>query len=233
MAAGSDFLLSRRSVVAGLAAATAAPVAVCHAADEPVSPVARGMLADNALAKAFQPIPGNHDIGDVELDGPDGTRSFADFRGKTLIVPLWAEWCGPCLSELPDFARLERMYGSASFAIVPVLTGTRKAFKPPLLASVFAKMGTSVFEPLIEHRYGSRLLKMLAMQSNHEIAIPCNVLVSPTGAVVAREIGKLTADTAPDANAALRSATTAQTLWSTPVADEFVGALATGFLTRL
>src|SRR5712664_850548 len=29
-----------------------------------------------------------------------------DFRGRTIVVNLWATWCGPCITELPALARL-------------------------------------------------------------------------------------------------------------------------------
>ncbi len=38
---------------------------------------------------------------------PSGTRvTLADFRGKPLMVNLWATWCAPCLAEMPALDRL-------------------------------------------------------------------------------------------------------------------------------
>lgn len=94
------------------------------AADDTASPVAHGALAQNSLARAFESAPA--DLPSVTLVGSNGERSIADLRGCTILMPLWAEWCGPCLSEIPDFARLLKKYGNGKFAIVPVLTGTQK-----------------------------------------------------------------------------------------------------------
>jgi len=41
----------------------------------------------------------------TDLDGRP--VSLADFRGKPLIVNLWATWCRPCLKEMPSLDRLQ------------------------------------------------------------------------------------------------------------------------------
>ena len=49
------------------------------------------------------------------LDG--STVSLSDFEGQVLLLNLWAPWCGPCVGEMPDLARLQRDYGARGLAV--------------------------------------------------------------------------------------------------------------------
>ncbi len=40
----------------------------------------------------------------LDLDG--GTVDFGQYRGRPILLNLWATWCGPCLREMPSIARL-------------------------------------------------------------------------------------------------------------------------------
>ncbi len=44
---------------------------------------------------------------DVVFEGPKGEPArLSDFRGKPLLVNLWATWCGPCVAEMPTLDRV-------------------------------------------------------------------------------------------------------------------------------
>ena len=44
--------------------------------------------------------------------------SLADFRGKLLLLNIWATWCGPCREEMPTLDRLQTRLGGADFEVV-------------------------------------------------------------------------------------------------------------------
>lgn len=51
-------------------------------------------------------------------DGTDVT--FAQFRGKVVVVNLWAMWCAPCRTEMPTLARLAEAYAGQDVAVLPI-----------------------------------------------------------------------------------------------------------------
>ena len=51
-------------------------------------------------------------------DGADAT--FAQFRGKVVVVNLWAMWCAPCRTEMPTLARLAEAYQGKDLVVLPI-----------------------------------------------------------------------------------------------------------------
>ena len=51
-------------------------------------------------------------------DGADAR--LQDFRGKVVVVNVWAMWCAPCRTEMPTLARLAELYAGADLVVLPI-----------------------------------------------------------------------------------------------------------------
>jgi len=76
----------------------------------------KGGLGKLVYADAPAPLPG--DIGFTDDAG--APRSLADYKGKVVLLNLWATWCAPCKVEMPSLSRLQAALGGNDFAVVPV-----------------------------------------------------------------------------------------------------------------
>ena len=48
------------------------------------------------------------------------TATLAQFRGKVVVLNLWATWCAPCVKEMPELDRLQGMFPAKDLAVVTV-----------------------------------------------------------------------------------------------------------------
>ena len=80
-----------------------------------------------ASAKAASPAPALEfrlpkdppplkDLQFVDADGRE--RTIADFRGKVLLLNIWATWCAPCRFEMPSLDRLQAKLGGTEFQVI-------------------------------------------------------------------------------------------------------------------
>jgi thiol-disulfide isomerase/thioredoxin len=90
-----------------------------------IAPLVRGEVAALALADAPRMVP------PLAFKGPDGAqRTLADWRGRTVLVNLWATWCVPCRKEMPALDALQQELGGPPFEVVAVNIDTRNLEKP-------------------------------------------------------------------------------------------------------
>lgn len=62
---------------------------------------------------------------DLNFTSVNGTRlSLTDFRGKYVLLNVWATWCPPCREELPSLERLQGALGGAAFQVITLSTDT-------------------------------------------------------------------------------------------------------------
>jgi thiol-disulfide isomerase/thioredoxin len=109
MAGGAD-----NDVAALPVAKTAAPVVA--QASPPVAglnPLSQGEMAKFVFKKEPEPMP---EIAFV--DGTGAAKTLKDFKGKVVLLNLWATWCLPCRKEMPALDRLQAALGSDKFEVV-------------------------------------------------------------------------------------------------------------------
>ncbi len=138
----------------------------------PKTEVAAGRLAAFVHKKTPEPLP------DVSFtDGSGNSKSLADFRGKTILLNLWATWCAPCREEMPSLDRLQQEFGSDKFEVVALALerGGAKAARKFLDEIKASNLALYVDKST---RAGSKL-RVLGM--------PTTILIDGEG----REIGRL------------------------------------------
>jgi thiol-disulfide isomerase/thioredoxin len=85
--------------------------------------VASVLASEAALAGT----PGEVEVGGTLRNAPlygfaGDFRWLNEFRGKPLIINVWASWCAPCRAEMGSLERLSRRYGGKQFNIIGIST---------------------------------------------------------------------------------------------------------------
>lgn len=89
------------------------------AAPAPAGGVSRD-LATGTLA-AFLIRPDRKPVKDLSFqDGSGKPLKLSDWRGRVVLVNLWATWCAPCRKEMPDLAKLQKELGSDQFEVLAI-----------------------------------------------------------------------------------------------------------------
>lgn len=57
---------------------------------------------------------------EFKLVANESPRTLADYRGKVVVLNLWATWCPPCREEMPMLERLEQRYGKDGLVVIAV-----------------------------------------------------------------------------------------------------------------
>ena len=90
-----------------------------------IAPLAHGEVA--ALTMATTPLR----LPDLAFEDADGKpRKLSEWRGKTVLVNLWATWCVPCRKEMPALDSLQTKLGGKDFEVVAINIDTRDPEKP-------------------------------------------------------------------------------------------------------
>ena len=116
------------------------------------------------------------------LDGT--TFHLADYRGRIVVINLWATWCTPCVGELPYFSDFSRAHAEDAVVLAihsSFVTDDPKAF--------LADKGYAM--PFATDPADQRLFKIV----NGSTTLPQTIVLNRRGEVVYNQVGSVTAET--------------------------------------
>ena len=79
-------------------------------------------LKDSPFTPSGKPLLGKSvPAPDFTFPGLDGKKvSLADYKGKVVLLNIWATWCAPCVAEMPSMEKLYQELKNEDFVILAV-----------------------------------------------------------------------------------------------------------------
>jgi thiol-disulfide isomerase/thioredoxin len=137
-------------------------------------PAPASAMAAFVRKAAPTPLP---EIGFQDASG--ATVTLAQWKGRVVLMNLWATWCGPCRKEMPALAALQKQLGGPDFEVVAVSVDSKGAEA----SSAFLK------------ETGADSLKLYVdpstkvLEAIQAIGLPATVLIDRQGNEIGRMLG--------------------------------------------
>jgi thiol-disulfide isomerase/thioredoxin len=152
------------------------------------APPLSGTVANFTVFDPLRPAPEA-----VFADGDGNPVTFADFRGKVVLVNFWATWCVPCVQEMPALDRLQAKLGGEGLRVVALSQDRDGA---PAVVRFYEKYDFGNLEVYVDPKG--------ALAAPFGIGVlPTTVLIDRAGRLVGQLVGAAEWD-APEAQALIR-----------------------------
>jgi len=114
------------------------------------------------------------------FSGPDGKPAkIADFKGKPVLVNLWATWCAPCVKELPTLDKL------AASGAIDVLAVSQDSGPHPSVVAFMSSQRLGALKPYQDDKMA------LSGALGPDTVLPTSILIGADGKEVWRYVGDL------------------------------------------
>jgi len=134
------------------------------------------LISLSCISLTANATPGEVRVGEILRDMPmqgltGDSLLLSNYRGKPLIINVWASYCGPCLSEMGSLERLQKRY-SKDVNVIGISIDDY-----PDRANAFLRKAKTTFPHYIDHKL--KLENMLGANS-----IPLTLLIDAEGRVL-------------------------------------------------
>ncbi len=134
----------------------------------------------------------------VFLAADGSSHRLSEFKGRGMVVNMWATWCAPCVAEMPSLEMLSKALAPKDVAVLPLSSDRGGA---EAVSNWFHAHGIAALPVLLDPK--GAIARALQVRG-----IPTTVIINKSGAMVARLEGA--AD------------------WGTPEAAALIATLAAG-----
>jgi len=159
------------AAIAGMVGLAAAALAVYFS-----SPQAGGVPKGLPFAQSSTP----RQIPEFQFQDASGrARSLAEFRGRLVLLNIWATWCAPCREEMPALDRLQAKLGGPGFEVVALSIDQQGA---AVVRRFFDEIGIKSL----------RLYVDPSAQAGFKLAsvgVPTTLLIDRAGREIGRHVG--------------------------------------------
>ena len=130
------------------------------------------------------------------------TIRLADYRGKVVVLDLWATWCPPCRAEIPHLVNISREYGGRDVEVIGLTIDARESlqtinnYAQDLNVNYTVGLPESVVGPTMTRERGG--------------VIPQTYIITRDGRILTRFVGFDPARSAPQLRAAVERAVNTQ-----------------------
>jgi thiol-disulfide isomerase/thioredoxin len=127
-----------------------------------------------ASTSAPRPMP------DLQFqDGRGSPLALSDFRGRTVLLNVWATWCTPCRAEMPMLDRLQHELGGGAFEVVALSIDSKSA---TAVRRFYEEIGIRSLAVYVDP-------SMQATQKLRIVGVPTTLLIDREGRELWRKTG--------------------------------------------
>ena len=123
----------------------------------------------------------------TSIDAAGIEKLLENNSDKYRLINVWAQWCGPCVTEFPEFVDMHRMYRLRDFEMVTI------SMDDPKLEEDVLKFLKSQHASMTNYHFNEEDAYALieAVDEEWPGALPYTVLVEPGGKIVFRMLGEI------------------------------------------
>ena len=132
-------------------------------------------IADSTLASAPGEVMIGGQLHEARMFSVSGSpRMLSSFRGKPLIINVWASWCGPCRQEMNSLQQLSKIDLRKQFNVIGISIDD-----DAIAATEFVSKAELTFDNFVDHK----LVLETMLGAN---TVPLTLLVDANGRVLSR-----------------------------------------------